>query len=112
MHPRGQIGCGRGVVVALAIAVLWACGSFDVPAATAATVATGPVALAWPAEHWLTRDAREAGLSPEKLAQLAAHVGGRGCVVRDGYMIFTWGDAARSSDTASAFKPVLSTLML
>jgi CubicO group peptidase (beta-lactamase class C family) len=38
-------------------------------------------------------------------------VGGRGCVVRHGYLVYTWGNAAKSSDVASAFKPVLSTLL-
>ena len=35
-----------------------------------------------------------------------------GCVVRGGYMVFAWGDQGKSSDVASAFKPVLSTLLL
>ena len=48
----------------------------------------------------------------DRLAELARTVGGRGCVVRHGYMVFHWGDPARSSDLASAFKPLLSTLML
>jgi CubicO group peptidase (beta-lactamase class C family) len=54
----------------------------------------------------------EAGLSREKLDALKELVGGRGCVVRHGYMIYSWGEQSRSSDVASAFKPVLSSLLL
>lgn len=44
--------------------------------------------------------------------QLSKLTQGRGCVVHDGEMIFAWGDQGKSSDVASAFKPVLSTLLL
>lgn len=53
----------------------------------------------------------EAGLSREKLLALATLAGGRGCVVRHGYMVFAWGDQSKSSDVASAFKPLLTTLL-
>jgi CubicO group peptidase (beta-lactamase class C family) len=43
---------------------------------------------------------------------LSALVGGRGCVVRGGLMVFQWGDPTLSGDLASASKPVLSTLLL
>ncbi|MEW6306961.1 MAG: serine hydrolase, partial [Verrucomicrobiota bacterium] len=58
------------------------------------------------------RTPAQVGLSREKLEALRDLVGGRGCVVRHGYMAFTWGDQSQSSDVASAFKPVLSTLLL
>ncbi|MBE0542618.1 MAG: serine hydrolase [Verrucomicrobia bacterium] len=66
----------------------------------------------FPDAHWETRTPDEAGLSREKLDALKELVGGRGCVVRHGYMVYSWGDQTRSSDVASAFKPVLSTLLL
>src|SRR3989442_413541 len=53
----------------------------------------------------------QARLSRDRLAALSELVGGRGCVVRHGCMVFTWGDQSKSSDVASAFKPVLSTLL-
>jgi CubicO group peptidase (beta-lactamase class C family) len=43
---------------------------------------------------------------------LAAHVGGRGCVVRRGALAYTWDDPALSGDLASARKPISSTLLL
>jgi CubicO group peptidase (beta-lactamase class C family) len=41
----------------------------------------------------------------DRLRDLAAYVGGDGCVARHGAMVFTWGDPARRADIASAAKP-------
>src|SRR5690606_34989781 len=43
--------------------------------------------------------------------QLAARIGGVGAVVRNGYMVHTWGDQNVKADWASAAKPVLHTLL-
>lgn len=67
---------------------------------------------AYPCKEWSFMAPEEAGLSVDKLEQLQRLVQGRGCVVRHGCMVYTWGDPARSGDIASAFKPVLSTLLL
>src|SRR5437870_2938502 len=66
----------------------------------------------YPATDWEKRTPEEAGLSAEKLRALADLVGGRGCVVREGYLVHTWGDPAKSGDIASAVKPIISTLLL
>ena len=66
----------------------------------------------FPDRQWQARAPEEAGLSTPKLAEFRETVGGRGCVARKGLMIFTWGDQAKSADVASAFKPLLTTLML
>jgi len=66
----------------------------------------------FPGAQWKTRAPDQVGLSREKLEAIGKFVGGRGCVVRHGYMVYSWGDQSKSSDVASAFKPVLSTLML
>lgn len=71
----------------------------------------GP-AQVFPGAQWETRTPAEMGLSREKLTALEKLVGGRGCVVRHGYMVYSWGDPAQSSDVASAFKPVLTTFLL
>ena len=76
-------------------------------------LARSPAAeVVFPGEHWETRTPEQAGLAVEKLEEFREVVGGRGCVVRGGYMVFAWGDQGKSSDVASAFKPVLSTLLL
>jgi len=65
----------------------------------------------FPGRQWQTCSPKDTGLSDEKLAALTNLVGGRGCVVRHGRLAFTWGDPAKSSEVASAFKPLLSTLL-
>lgn len=65
----------------------------------------------FPTENWQTRSPTEAHLDGPSLEALAKLVGGRGCVVRDGFMVYSWGDQSKSSDVASAFKPLLTTLL-
>lgn len=72
----------------------------------------GKTSQVFPGATWLMRTPLEAGLDASKLDALRDHVGGRGCVVRHGFMIYSWGDQGRSSDVASAFKPLLSALLL
>lgn len=45
------------------------------------------------------------------LDQLATQLGGRGCVVRNGYVVKQWGDQTQTGDWLSAAKPVLSTML-
>jgi CubicO group peptidase (beta-lactamase class C family) len=66
----------------------------------------------YPETKWAYLPPHEAGLSPEKLDALRGLVGGRGCVVRHGFMVYSWGDESKSSDVASAMKPIISTLLL
>lgn len=73
--------------------------------------ADADAARTFPGARWETRSPEAVGLSPDKLATLSKLVGGRGCVVHHGYMVYSWGDPSQSSDVASAFKPVLSTLL-
>jgi CubicO group peptidase (beta-lactamase class C family) len=70
------------------------------------------VVAAFPGKTWQICTARHVGLDPAKLDELAKHVGGRGCVVRRGYLVYQWGDVTKSGDVASAVKPVISTLLL
>jgi CubicO group peptidase (beta-lactamase class C family) len=65
-----------------------------------------------PGAAWEERTPEAAGLSREKLQALATLTGGRGCVVRAGALVYSWGDVADSADVASAVKPVISTLLL
>jgi CubicO group peptidase (beta-lactamase class C family) len=65
----------------------------------------------FPTETWDTLAPDAVGLDRATLDRLAEHVGGRGCVVRHGYLVYAWGDITEARDVASAFKPVLSTLL-
>jgi CubicO group peptidase (beta-lactamase class C family) len=60
----------------------------------------------YPGATWEKRRPEEVGLSRAKLDAFRDFVGGRGCVIRHGYMVYTWGDASRRGDVASAAKPV------
>ncbi len=66
----------------------------------------------YPSEEWEQRNPEEVGLSRLTLEALKEWVGGDGCVVRHGYLVYTWGNPSRSTDVASACKPVISTLLL
>jgi CubicO group peptidase (beta-lactamase class C family) len=93
-------------ILALATVLLWTEASTvgDTPAATKQPV--------FPGKDWERRTPEQVGLLADKLRELARLVGGRGCVVRHGYLVFTWGDATKRGDVASAVKPVISTLLL
>jgi len=65
----------------------------------------------FPGKDWESGPPAALGMSAEKLDQLAEYLGGRGCVVKDGFVVKTWGDQAQRSDWLSSVKPVLSTLL-
>lgn len=67
----------------------------------------------YPGATWETRTPAEVGLRPAALDALAASLGpgSVGSVVRNGYMVYTWGDQTAKADWASAAKPVVHTLL-
>jgi CubicO group peptidase (beta-lactamase class C family) len=75
-------------------------------------LAAEPSPVVFPGDTWRTREPADVGLDAEKLAAFAEAVGGDGVVVRDGFLVKTWGRADRSADWASSSKPVMSTLLL
>lgn len=66
----------------------------------------------YPGSEWPTCTPQQVNLTPDKLKAIADLVGGCGCVVRHGNLVYTWGDFRRSRDIASAVKPVISSLLL
>jgi CubicO group peptidase (beta-lactamase class C family) len=60
---------------------------------------------------WARRTPAEAGLHAERLRDFSRFVGGRGCVVRDGYLVHSWGDVSKRADVASAAKPFYAHLL-
>ncbi len=66
---------------------------------------TSPV---YPGKEWATKKPEEVGLDAKKLEEIGDYAGGSGCIVRHGYMVYTWGDAGRRRDVASAAKPLYS----
>jgi len=68
--------------------------------------------VVFPAQHWQTRSAEALGLDDAKLDAVAKALGGRGCIVKDGFVVKTWGAQDQISDWFSSAKPVLSTLLM
>lgn len=65
----------------------------------------------FPGPAWDFRTPAQVGLDSAKLDSARAYIGGRGCVVRHGYMAYTWGDQGLRQDVASACKPWFSTFL-
>jgi hypothetical protein len=70
------------------------------------------VGQAFPGKTWATKTPEQAGLDAARLDRLREFVGGRGCIVRGGHLVYSWGDITRRADVASAFKPWLVHLLL
>jgi hypothetical protein len=75
-------------------------------------VKAGGIKPVYPRKQWEVRKQDEVGLDADKLKALSDYAGGFGCVVRHGYMVYTWGDASRRKDVASAVKPVYTHFLL
>jgi hypothetical protein len=73
---------------------------------TSGEALAGEIAQEYPGAEWATKEPDQVGLDVEKLKELSDYTGGFGCVVRHGYMVYTWGDAGRRKDVASAAKPI------
>lgn len=75
--------------------------------------AEAPEAAAeFPGKTWAILRPEEAGLDPAGLRDFADKMGGRGCVVRRGRLVTSWGDISRRADIASAAKPWYVHLLL
>jgi len=59
----------------------------------------------FPGEKWQTQTPADVGLDESKLKALGEYTGGFGCVVRYGYLVYSWGDPSLRVDVASAAKP-------
>lgn len=66
---------------------------------------------AFPLAQWVRKSAAEAGMESSRLDAIATQLGGRGCIIKDGYVVKTWGDQAESKDWLSSVKPLFSTLL-
>ena len=67
--------------------------------------------IVFPGAAWEHRKPKVLGLNARKLDQFVARIGGVGCIVKDGYMVKTWGNQKSKADWASAMKPVMSTML-
>lgn len=67
--------------------------------------------IVFPGAAWQFKEPAELGLDGARLDEFANRVGGVGCIVRQGYMVKTWGSQNSKGDWASAAKPVISTML-
>lgn len=74
----------------------------------AAGVQADEIAAVFPGKQWATRQPAEVGFDAVRLKDFSRLVGGHGCVVRNGYLVYSWGDVGRRADVASACKPFYS----
>jgi hypothetical protein len=71
----------------------------------------GRAEAVFPGASWATITPLEAGMDAAALDAARVYIGGRGCIVRHGYMVYTWGDQTLRADVASACKPWFSTFL-
>ena len=83
----------------------------DDGAASSGLATMSVVVQHYPGAAWETKTPEEVGLRTAALDALASSINGVGAVVRNGYMVYTWGDQTLKEDWASAAKPVLHTLL-
>jgi len=98
----------RAIRAAAAVCLLGVLGGLPARAVSESPSARGRT---YPGTTWETRAPEQVGLDPEKLEAIAVALGGRGCIVRHGYVVHTWGDQAQRGDWMSSSKPLLSTLL-
>ncbi len=65
----------------------------------------------FPGTEWEQRAPAAVGLDARTLDELAEFLGGKGCVVRHGYIVKHWGPQHQLVEWKSSVKPVLSTLL-
>lgn len=71
-----------------------------------------PTAAVFPGATWTTKTPLEVGLDSTKLDQFATNLGtGAGVIVKDGYIVKSWGSQTTKFDWASASKPLHSTML-
>jgi CubicO group peptidase (beta-lactamase class C family) len=70
-----------------------------------------PTSIVFPGATWEVRTPEEVGLNSSVLDQFASSIGGQGVIIKDGYLVKSWGSQTTKFDWASAAKPVVSTLL-
>ena len=68
--------------------------------------------IAFPGAEWETKTPPELGLDEARLEAVAQSLGSRGCAIKNGYVVKTWGAQDKKGDLFSSAKPVLSTLLM
>ena len=96
MSRRVVWGLGLALVAVAAAGVFWAFRAAARPK--------------FPGKTWAWKAPEAAGFSGEKLAAFSETVGGDGCLVHGGEMIFAWGEIDQRRNMASSVKPIYAFL--
>ena len=69
--------------------------------------------LPMPATTWPTKTPADVGFDPAKLETFRNRIGhfSSGCIIKDGFLVYAWGEYDRPEGWGSATKPIFSTLM-
>jgi CubicO group peptidase (beta-lactamase class C family) len=78
----------------------------------AAALAASAGEVVFPGAEWESKSPAELELDEERLDAVAKALGSRGCAIKDGYVVKTWGAQDQKADLFSSAKPVLSTLLM
>ncbi len=65
----------------------------------------------YPASTWAQKTPDQLGVNSAYLNAFSNKVGGSGVVIKDGYLIYSWGSPSSNHNWASASKPVISTML-
>jgi len=91
-------------------AAMWNKASLCAALVTVVCLAPGmaPAEGVYPDKEWASRSPSDVGLDRAQLDAIADYLQGRGCIVRHGYLVYSWGDMTERGDVASALKPWIS----
>lgn len=64
-----------------------------------------------PGEEWSWKAPEAAGFSSSRLEAVARKLGGIGCIVHGGEMMYSWGDIGTPRDAGSSIKPIYAHLL-
>ncbi len=103
LHRAWKRGNDMGMITRLVAATLLVLSGLS-----HAPIRADDLEAVFPGKAWAKKMPSQVGLDGDKLEQFSHFVGGRGCVVRRGYMVYAWGDVGRRADVASACKPFYS----
>lgn len=74
-------------------------------------ISASPAQTVFPGAQWAEKSPADAGMDPARLEAIATELGGRGSIIKDGYVVKAWGDQSESKDWLSSVKPLFSTLL-
>lgn len=65
----------------------------------------------FPGKEWSWKAPEAAGFSSDRLRAVGRKIGGSGCIVHGGEMIYSWGDIRERRDAGSSIKPLYAHLL-